>query len=258
MLDLVCALVNIDSGGRAHWPEEYVEVSSIVPRRWRPPSCGWIGYRGRRHPLSSMPQFGLFMAEMNWRTTNVGTIAGFFTEAECDEYIRLSESEGFDEAPVTTQRGMVMMKDVRNNDRVMIDDAERAQELYRRLSHHLPPIFQKKWGHVGVNERLRLYRYDVGQQFDWHRDGHFERPTGERSFFTFMVYLNEDFEGGATSFRKDAYGTLEGGSFRVTPKKGMALLFHHPIEHRDDPVTAGRKYILRTDVMYGHRLQVLE
>jgi hypothetical protein len=48
MLDLVCALVNIDSGGRAHWPEEYVEVSSIVPRRWRPPSCGWIGFLDSR------------------------------------------------------------------------------------------------------------------------------------------------------------------------------------------------------------------
>jgi hypothetical protein len=30
----------------------------------------------------------------------------------------------------------------------------------------------------------------------------------------------------------------------------MALLFHHPILHRGDPVAVGRKYVLRTDVMY--------
>lgn len=30
----------------------------------------------------------------------------------------------------------------------------------------------------------------------------------------------------------------------------MALLFQHPIMHRGDPVTKGRKYVLRTDVMY--------
>jgi hypothetical protein len=39
--------------------------------------------------------------------------------------------------------------------------------------------------------------------------------------------------------------------FRVIPTKGMALLFHHQIMHRGDPVTAGRKCVLRTDVMYA-------
>jgi hypothetical protein len=38
--------------------------------------------------------------------------------------------------------------------------------------------------------------------------------------------------------------------FRITPAKGMALLFHHPILHRGDSVVRGRKYVLRTDVMY--------
>ncbi|WP_315705976.1 MULTISPECIES: hypothetical protein [unclassified Bradyrhizobium] len=36
----------------------------------------------------------------------------------------------------------------------------------------------------------------------------------------------------------------------ITPEQGMALLFHHPIMHRGDPVTRGRKYVLRSDVMY--------
>jgi 2OG-Fe(II) oxygenase superfamily len=192
------------------------------------------------------------MAELRWRAKNVGTIDEFLSFAECDEYIQFAESKGFEEAPVSTARGMVIMKDIRNNERAMVDDVDRAQALYRRLSGHLPPRFNKKWQPAGLNERLRLYRYDVGQQFDWHLDGHFERPTGELSFFTFMVYLNEDFEGGATSFRDDRHGT----SFRVTPKKGMALLFHHPIPHRGDAVTAGRKYVLRTDVMYGPWLRL--
>ncbi len=58
----------------------------------------------------------------------------------------------------------------------------------------MSPRFQKKWTPAGLNERLRLYRYDVGQKFDWHRDGCFERDNGERSQFTFMIYLNDDFE----------------------------------------------------------------
>lgn len=37
---------------------------------------------------------------------------------------------------------------------------------------------------------------------------------------------------------------------RITPAKGMTLLFHHPNLHRGHAVTAGRNYVLRTDVMY--------
>jgi hypothetical protein len=196
------------------------------------------------------------MAELRWRAKDVGTIADFLTPTECDEYIEFGESTGFDEAPVSTGRGMVMMKDVRNNDRVMIDDIDRAQALYQRLSDHLPPRVNKKWQPLRLNERLRLYRYDVGQQFDWHPDGYFERPTGERSFFTFMVYLNEDFEGEATSFRDNKYDPSISAGFRVTPTKGMALLLHHPIQHRGDPVIEGRKYVLRTNIMYGKWLRV--
>jgi predicted 2-oxoglutarate/Fe(II)-dependent dioxygenase YbiX len=189
------------------------------------------------------------MAEIYWSADNVATIAGFLSAAECDDYIRLGEATGFEEAPITTSRGMMMMKDVRNNDRVMIDDPARALALYRRLSDDLAPRFQRTWTRVAFNERLRLYRYDIGQQFDWHRDGYFQRPNGERSFFTFMVYLNDDFDGGATSFSDDGFG-FPGGMLRITPAKGMGLLFHHPILHRGDPVTTGRKYVLRTDVMY--------
>jgi hypothetical protein len=190
------------------------------------------------------------MAEIYWSTDNVATIAGFLSAAECDDYIRLGEATGFEEAPITTSRGMMMMmKDVRNNDRVMIDDPARALALYQRLSDDLAPRFQRTWTPVAFNERLRLYRYDIVQQFDWHRDGYFQRPNGERSFFTFMVYLNDDFDGGATSFSDDGFG-FPGGMLRITPAKGMGLLFHHPILHRGDPVTTGRKYVLRTDVMY--------
>lgn len=126
------------------------------------------------------------MTELIWRADNIETIAGFLSAAECDDYIRWGESIGFEDAPISTSMGMVIMKDVRNNDRAMVDDPGRAQSMYQRLSGHLAPFFQHRWIPIGLNERLRIYRYDVGQKFDWHRDGHFERENGERSQFTFM------------------------------------------------------------------------
>jgi hypothetical protein len=42
------------------------------------------------------------MAEMVWRAKDIGTVTDFLTAAECDAYVRLSESKGFEEAPITT------------------------------------------------------------------------------------------------------------------------------------------------------------
>jgi len=186
-----------------------------------------------------------------WLARDIGTIAGFLSAAECEAYVRLGESIGYEEAPVSTAAGMVMIKDVRNNDRIMLDDAQRAAGLWQRVRPVVPPRFKNKWQPVGVNERLRFYRYDVGQQFDWHHDGCFERANGERSFFTFMIYLNEDFEGGETSFQDKGRVGDSFAPFAVSPRTGMALLFHHPIAHKGEPVRRGRKYVLRTDVMFA-------
>jgi hypothetical protein len=193
------------------------------------------------------------MTEINWLTDEIGTISSFLSFAECDEYIQWGEATGFEEATVSTASGMLIMKRVRNNDRVMVDDPERAQALYQRLAGHLAPRFQRIWVPIALNERLRLYRYDVGQQFEWHRDGYFRRSDDEWSLFTFMIYLSDDFEGGATSFSINDIGVAPDGMLRILPKKGTALLFHHPVVHRGDPVTVGRKYVLRTDVMYARR-----
>jgi predicted 2-oxoglutarate/Fe(II)-dependent dioxygenase YbiX len=191
------------------------------------------------------------MLSIRWHAKDIGTIDGFFTPQECSEAIAFSEGRGYADAPVTTNAGMVMMKDVRNNERVMLDDPARAQTLFSKISPFVPVPHPRKWVPVGLNERLRFYRYDVGQQFDWHLDGYFERANGDRSFFTFMVYLNAGFDGGETSFVIDKSG-LE--ILDIKPEAGMALLFRHRINHKGQPVRSGRKYVLRTDVMYGQPL----
>ena len=132
-----------------------------------------------------------------------------------------------------------MRPDIRNNQRVIVDEEDRAEDLFRRASDYLPKV-QGDWQLAGINERLRFYRYDPAQLFEWHRDGYFERANRERSRTTFMIYLNDDFEGGQTSFDGCA----------IEPQQGMALFFDHQLLHKGEPVTSGRKYVLRTDVMF--------
>jgi hypothetical protein len=193
------------------------------------------------------------MLECRWLARDVGVIPGFLSPAECGAHIANSEAVGYGEAPVTTASGMIMIKDLRNNDRVMVDDPATAGWLYDRLAPVLPPRVNKKWRPCGLNERLRFYRYDPGQQFDWHHDGCYARANGECSFFTFMIYLNDGFEGGATSFAELDDRVRDDDRLVVKPRQGMALIFAHPLLHKGEPVVSGRKYVLRTDVMCVRR-----
>lgn len=174
---------------------------------------------------------------------HIQTIHGLFTKDECDDLLRLAEGIGFDAAPITTHRGFVMRPDIRNNTRVMLDDHVRARALWDRLGAWVPRT-RAGGVAVGLNERLRFYRYAPGEYFRWHHDGSFQRDAWDRSMVTAMIYLNDDFEGGSTDFEVGDELT------RVAPERGMVLLFDHRIRHQGAPVVSGRKYVLRTDVMY--------
>jgi hypothetical protein len=77
-------------------------------------------------------------------------------------------------------------------------------------------------------------------------DGSVRRGEAEESRLTFMVYLSEVEEGGETNF----YRTGRALQFAVRPSAGKALVFDHRRLHEGAAVRKGRKYVLRTDVMY--------
>ncbi len=180
------------------------------------------------------------MSDYEWKSDDVFLVHELFSAAECDEYIAFAEKIGFEEAAINVGMGaQVVVKDVRNNDRVIVDDRSRSDELWKRAKPFVPDIINRAQA-LGCNERLRFYRYDPGQRFNWHFDGAFQRSNGQRSRITYMVYLNDDFEGGDTHFE----------SFIIRPRKGTALFFTHQIRHMGAEVLRGRKYVLRTDLMY--------
>ena len=179
------------------------------------------------------------------------TIADVFTPAECSDSIERSESIGFDAASVRTERGPKIMTNIRNNDRVNITDPELAVLMWNRVVDLLPEIDGQH--PVSVDSRLRFYRYLPGQQFRRHKDGHATDDLGNDSQLSYLIYLNDDFEGGATAFR-DYVGS--GNDRRkiehvINPTTGSALLFRHALWHEGVLVQSGRKYVLRSDVFYS-------
>ncbi|HWV65719.1 2OG-Fe(II) oxygenase [Chitinophaga sp.] len=174
-------------------------------------------------------------------TPEIFTIKDFFSTEECAVLIEKSEAMGYEEATVDVGGGVQrMIKGVRNNERVLYNDKAYATFIWERLKSFAPEGKDNR-NASGVNELFRFYKYSPGQRFKMHKDGSFERNRFEASQYTFMIYLNEAYTGGETIF---ASGEI------VRPETGTALVFHHPLRHEGSLLTAGVKYVLRTDIMY--------
>jgi len=192
------------------------------------------------------------------------TVEGVLSLAECRSLIAAAESAGFSQAFVNEGRGQeVLDLEARNSDRCIIDDEPFAARLFQRLRSSMPESVMDssggKWRLVSLNERLRLLRYKVGHSFKRHMDGHFTR-SGERSFFTVILYLNDgeeacsaaEFFGGRTTFWGHAEGDPATDSMlNVEPRAGRALVFEHQLIHEGEEIRRGVKYALRTDVMFA-------
>ena len=180
-------------------------------------------------------------------------IHGFLSGEECAALIQRSESLRYEPGTVAD----VVIEEVRNNERVIVDDVSLATDFFRRAEPSLPAVIDGQ-GLVGFNERWRFYRYGAGQTFKPHRDGSFMRiKSWEESQMTFMIYLNDGMVGGETRFFSDMEQAFRQRPYlSVQPKRGMALAFIHSIWHEGAMVQSGLKYVLRTDVMYKEVLNV--
>lgn len=96
-------------------------------------------------------------------------------------------------------------------------------------------------------EAVMVARYEPGQKYDAHHDactvGCEKAPVYRRA--TLLVYLNDDFEGGTTTFPKIP--------LTVRPETGQGVLFYNTEPetgavipeslHSGDPVVRGQKFI---------------
>lgn len=162
------------------------------------------------------------------------TVPEVYSETECADFIRMIDTS----VPTLATNNPVY----RDQDRLIVDDADRSLELFRRLRPHLPERIGE-FRLVGLNERLRLYRYSPGQRFAEHTD-HWYRPAPNRiTLHTVLVYFNDDFEGGATRFTEQLEAT-------VTPAPGLVAIFQHKVRHEGCVVRSGNKYAMRSDVVF--------
>ena len=211
----------------------------------------------------------------DWSTikVNIPTLPGVFfmpqvlTGDECRQIIDLSESIGYlPDTPLNDQRSVLA------HNFVWCADDALWMTIFERCRPHLPPSINGK-ALLGINCRWRLYRYVPGAIYRPHIDGAWpwsgvrEDENGDMKYIydmygdrwsklTFLLYLNDDFEGGQTTFFTPSFyeGCLDAQP--VVPRAGGVLVFPHgetqgSLLHEGTGVLKGAKYIIRSDVLYA-------
>lgn len=169
---------------------------------------------------------------------------GFLTESECDTIIAIASSQ-LRASEITATEGFEGFRTSSTCDLSFIH--------HPAISHLEQKIIATLQLGIGEGEVLQAQCYDIGQEFKAHTD-YFEPGTQEYQDFasedgqrtwTFMIYLNEDCQGGITEFP-----CLQR---QFTPRTGYALIWNNLLAngvpnpqtlHHAHKVTAGQKFVV--------------
>lgn len=234
--DIYIAFLASGTGGPADWSKaiallnDAAESSPNAARELEVISAMAVGDEGepigpfRSEQLSSYPDVRLFPA--------------LFSAEECNFLIERAAPALRPSLVVDPQTGQHVPNPVRTSDAVafpLVDESPTIHALCRRLA-------DASGTHVKQGEPLQILRYKPGQEYRAHFDA--IGNADNQRILTFLVYLNEDFEGGETYFLKPG--------LKVRGQKGDGLLFRNAdlsgapdlnSQHSGLPVTAGEKYL---------------
>lgn len=162
----------------------------------------------------------------------VYTIPHFLTNDECNHYLQMPHSQ-----PTTpfTDSGVF--------DNKKWDDFALATIFFTKLQNHIEPTPLA----TRANTVIMTGSYTPDQQFNLHTDTglFYNRDANEKSNWTLLIYLNDDFEGGHTLFYDDEWMLTD----TIRPERGKALLFDIDLWHRGDLLTSGTKHWIGCEVI---------
>ena len=185
------------------------------------------------------------------------TIENFLSEKECNEILTLIKFKKFQKATIGDNKKSVE-SDTRNNSRTYIEDLNFSKNLWKKFKtiDIIPKTMTNGVFKLsGLYKHTLFYKYNEGEYFKEHFDGD-RKDLNKKSFFTVLIYLNEDFEGGETTFihhkriMKKNKLKEELVLTPIKPKKGQLLVFRHNILHEGSILKSGEKIVLRSDIMY--------
>ena len=184
------------------------------------------------------------------------------SDEECVRLVELTESIGYlEDAAVSLPRSIR-----HNHSATWVADDATMTRLWQRCAPHIDTRddFAGKRA-LGLNGRLRFYRYREGDFFGPHTDGSWpgsrvvdgvllDNAFDDRwSQLTWLLFLSDDYSGGETRFFINPDDRNDVVDLR-TPRGGVLCFPHgmHPLHcvHGSVPIEQGSKYIIRSDVLF--------
>ena len=167
---------------------------------------------------------------------NVRLIPDFLSSSECEDLIDYAENN-FQPSMVDGR----VVSPIRTSSTVMLHDNDLTKSL------HIKDRIAKLVGGIDIGkiEFLQCVRYNSGEHYGAHMDTDVKNINSPSRIKTGLIYLNDDFSGGATQFPE-----LD---LKIDPRKGALLLFDlvdsegKPDRlsiHKGNPVDQGTKYAL--------------
>jgi len=175
---------------------------------------------------------------------------------ECDRWIHRAEDEALEVGDFifkVGRHGYQRMKTGarRHSATRLIQEEAFAKLMEDRIRGVVPPVLSDGRRFQGVKPSFLLTRYVEGQYFAPHFDGCMKGDdNGWISVFTAVLYLSDDFEGGATHYLP-GQGSEVGQAIAVRPCRGCAVVHRvASVLHCGGKVLDGVKYIMQFGLMY--------
>jgi prolyl 4-hydroxylase len=168
---------------------------------------------------------------MNSVINKVFTFDNFLTESECNTFIY----------EINNKKNKVCFTNsgVFENDKYI--DNELAQYFFYKIKKLTDlPILR-------ANDLIMTGKYIPGNSFNLHTDTglYYNRKDKEKSRYTLLIYLNDNYTGGETEFYTDEFKKV----LTITPQKGKALLFDIDLWHKGNTVIEGNKYWIGCEII---------
>lgn len=204
---------------------------------------------------------------------NLHLFKDVLTPEECTRIISAAETMGFiPDAPI---RAPGEESSVLAHNFYWIIDTSFETRLWKRVESFIPARVSGKLVR-GLNRRFRVYRYVPGAEYRAHIDGAWPPSSidpstdkyiydaspphaAQSSLFTFLIYLNDEFEAGETTFFLPSGREGSMNAYPIKPIQGSVAMFPHgetegSLLHEGTGVqqdsTPSAKYVIRTDVLY--------
>ena len=182
--------------------------------------------------------------EPRWKSYIVATAEPVLTPKQCDELIRIGQSEPKIKATIGTTDKTIKLDQRYRKSIISWIPFAKAVPIYQVLRQWMEVTNNNYFGFdtVQLSEQGQYAEYSKGGFYNWHMDSNIEManmPTVRKISMTLLLSDPKDFEGGELELFCGETLDSEKNKFKL--KRGYAVFFASFLLHRVTPVIKGNR-----------------